>query len=72
MYTAGDHAFSVLQAIDQLGAGLGASSSKALPSSEGGGEDGNNPTKARASPSVGNAPLRLWAGERFLGEFVNV
>lgn len=55
MYTAGEHAYSMLQAIDQMGAGLGATSGKV--------EDGKDKS------SVGNAPLRLWVGERLLGEF---
>ncbi len=53
MYTAGDHARSVLQTIDQLGAGLGASLK---------GDDG------KVKTCIGNAPLRLWAGERLGGE----
>ncbi|KAH9912151.1 uncharacterized protein BXZ73DRAFT_93243 [Epithele typhae] len=49
--TFGDHARSMLETCDQLAAGLGAPSVK-----------GENNGK----PALGNAPLRLWVGERFL------
>lgn len=64
-HTAGDHAIEVLQTCEQLAAGLGAPPAKlsvGAPSSR----DQN-----QAAPVViGNAPLGLWVGERFLGSYV--
>ncbi|KAI0321192.1 hypothetical protein OF83DRAFT_1161926 [Amylostereum chailletii] len=51
MHTAGGHAHGMLETCEQLAAGLGAPASK---------EDA-----ARAAVA-GNAPLRLWVGERFV------
>ena len=69
LHTAGDHARAMLQTCEQLAAGLGATA-KAVTTSSGGEEAGK--TAAAAMPaavaSVGNAPLGLWVGERFLGE----
>ena len=61
LHTAGDHALSMLQTCEQLAAGLGAPPTKGatIP-----GESG----KAATPIVVGNAPLGLWVGERFLGE----
>ena len=58
VYTAPAHAMEVLAVCETLGAGMGA-----------------NPKRTQAGASeempkkdgVGNAPLRLWVGERFLG-----
>ena len=51
-HTAGDHALEMLQTCEQLAAGLGAPADKSKPD---------------AAVAVGNAPLGLWVGERFLG-----
>ena len=63
LHTAGDHARNMLQTCEQLAAGLGAPPVKGATT---GGENG----KAAAPVVVGNAPLGLWVGERFLGEHV--
>ena len=56
-HTASDQAQGMLGTCEQFAAGLGAGSVKR----EGGkGKEG-------AGDAVGNAPLRLWVGERFLG-----
>lgn len=52
-HTSKEHAQTMLTASEQLAAGLGASTTK-------------KPKKA-GGDSVGNAALRLWLGERFLG-----
>lgn len=52
LHTAGEQAQKMLATCEQLAAGLGAPGKKG---------------KDRVD-TVGNAPLRLWAGERFLGE----
>lgn len=54
-HTAGDHALEMLQTCEQLAAGLGAPTDKS-----------KHDSKDVAVP-VGNAPLGLWVGERFLG-----
>lgn len=54
-HTAGDHALSMLQACEQLAAGLGASVKKPV--------DGS-PANTTA---VGNARLGLWVGQKYLG-----
>lgn len=51
-HTAGDHALTMLQTCEQLAAGLGAPPTKGAT--------------GPASASVGNAPLGLWVGEKFL------
>lgn len=59
LHTAGDHARTMLQTCEQLAAGLGA------PPTKGTGATQNT----KSTPVVvGNAPLGLWVGERFLGE----
>ncbi|OCH87544.1 hypothetical protein OBBRIDRAFT_796085 [Obba rivulosa] len=58
-HTAGDHAHDMLRTCEQLVAGLGAS----LKPAAGGGPGG------QSLPVVGNAPLGLWIGERFLELF---
>ncbi|KAH9854482.1 hypothetical protein C2E23DRAFT_726704 [Lenzites betulinus] len=60
LHTAGDHARTMLQTCEQLAAGLGAPSTKGAAASQA----GRNPPVA-----VGNAPLGLWVGERFLELF---
>ncbi|KAI0352218.1 hypothetical protein OH77DRAFT_1485975 [Trametes cingulata] len=58
LHTAGDHARTMLQTCEQLAAGLGAPPTKGA--SQG----------AKGTPVVvGNAPLGLWVGERFLELF---
>ena len=57
-HTAGDHALEMLQTCEQLAAGLGAPADKSKP-------DAKDATTAAVA--VGNAPLGLWVGERFLG-----
>lgn len=61
-HTAGDHALEMLQTCEQLAAGLGAPPNKPAP---------KEPGQKHAAPVlVGNAPLGLWVGERFLGKIV--
>ncbi|KAI0756062.1 hypothetical protein C8Q80DRAFT_1090902 [Daedaleopsis nitida] len=57
LHTAGDHARTMLQTCEQLAAGLGA------PPTKGTGEHTKMPVV------LGNAPLGLWVGERFLELF---
>ncbi|KAI0640309.1 hypothetical protein C8Q77DRAFT_1085911 [Trametes polyzona] len=60
LHTAGDHARTMLQTCEQLAAGLGAPPSKGAAPSQ----------TSKATPAaVGNAPLGLWVGERFLKLF---
>jgi hypothetical protein len=60
VHTAGTHAREILKTCEQLAAGLGvAKGRKKGDSGEKKGEDG-----------IGNAPLRLWIGERLVGECV--
>ena len=64
LHTSGDHARTMLQTCEQLAAGLGAPAIKAAP------VPANGKAQAQGSPGpvvVGNAPLGLWVGERFLG-----
>ncbi|OJT13950.1 hypothetical protein TRAPUB_9489 [Trametes pubescens] len=59
LHTAGDHARTMLQTCEQLAAGLGAPPTKGAGATQG----------TKSTPVVvGNAPLGLWVGERFLGE----
>ncbi|KAI0696886.1 hypothetical protein C8T65DRAFT_615130 [Cerioporus squamosus] len=62
LHTAGDHARTMLQTCEQLAAGLGAPPMKGATAP---GENG----KAATPIVVGNAPLGLWVGERFLELF---
>lgn len=69
--TSTEHAEAMLATAEQLAAGLGAqprSSQKGSQAAEGG-----TPTsagkKVGAMDGVGNAPLRLWIGERSAGEY---
>lgn len=57
-HTAGDHALEMLQTCEQLAAGLGAPADKSKSDSK------------DAVVPVGNAPLGLWVGERFLGMLI--
>ncbi|KAF8059472.1 hypothetical protein FPV67DRAFT_1633690 [Lyophyllum atratum] len=59
LHTAREHAVTMLGTCGQLAAGLGAAK-KAEPLGNGGGGAGNG----KAEVGVGNAPLRLWVGER--------
>jgi len=63
-HTAGAHALEMLQTCEQLAAGLGASPKAPLSSS---GQE--NSDQKQATTVVGNAPLGLWIGERFLELF---
>lgn len=62
MYTAPAHAMEVLAVCETLGAGMGANpKTQAVP-------EGTLPSaETHSKDGVGNAPLRLWVGERFLG-----
>lgn len=51
-HTDGAHAMTMLTTCEQLAAGLGAAGSKSQ-------QEGN---------AIGNAHMRLWVGERFLGK----
>ena len=62
VYTAPGHAMEVLAVCETLGAGMGANPKK---TQEGPGAPPSAETPSK--DSVGNAPLRLWVGERFLG-----
>uniref|UniRef100_A0A5K1JYP9 Probable 3-oxoacyl-[acyl-carrier-protein] reductase oxidoreductase (EC) n=1 Tax=Ganoderma boninense TaxID=34458 RepID=A0A5K1JYP9_9APHY len=64
LHTAGDHARAMLQTCEQLAAGLGATAKAGASANSGPGTTTTTPTTAAAS--VGNAPLGLWVGERFL------
>ncbi|KAG6330390.1 hypothetical protein ID866_8699 [Astraeus odoratus] len=61
VHTAPEHALEVLAVCETLGAGMGASAKK--------GSDTTNTGKAENGEGVGNAPLRLWVGERFVELF---
>ena len=62
LVTSEEHARTMLETARQLAAGLGASRKP--------GKDEQQPTPAASqeSASMGNVPLGLWIGERFLGE----
>ena len=60
MHTASEHAQGMLRTCETLAAGLGAGARGKKKKKGGEGEDGEE---------VGNAWLRLWVGERFLGMF---
>jgi hypothetical protein len=61
-HTAGEEAQSMLSTCEQFAAGLGAASVKKRK-----GTNGDNEEEKEEGDKVGNAPLRLWVGERFLG-----
>ncbi|KAI0328458.1 hypothetical protein GY45DRAFT_1326330 [Cubamyces sp. BRFM 1775] len=62
LHTAGEHARTMLVTCEQLAAGLGAPSNK--------GTTGSGPPGTQStSVMVGNAPLGLWVGERFMELF---
>lgn len=62
IHTAPQHAQGVLEACEQLAAGLGAEEKVVALK-------GEKPKSQEQSVKVGNAALRLWIGERFLGTF---
>ena len=63
VYTAPAHAMEVLAVCETLGAGMGAN-----PKKQEGHEGAAPPSdEMQTKDGVGNAPLRLWVGERFLG-----
>jgi tetratricopeptide (TPR) repeat protein len=59
--TARDHAADMLDTCEQLAAGMGASDRKQK------GSEKENVRQGEETMGVGNAQLRLWVGERFLG-----
>ncbi|KAL4068831.1 hypothetical protein V8B97DRAFT_1872534 [Scleroderma yunnanense] len=64
VYTAPEHAMEVLAVCETLGAGMGAVAKKTTSNG------GNVETSGGESgDGIGNAPLRLWVGERFLELF---
>ncbi|KAI9069691.1 hypothetical protein FKP32DRAFT_1586700 [Trametes sanguinea] len=64
LHTAGDHARTMLQTCEQLAAGLGAPPAKNATTAS-----GSQDAKGTTTVPVGNAPLGLWVGERFLELF---
>ncbi|KAJ8495087.1 hypothetical protein ONZ51_g1909 [Trametes cubensis] len=62
LHTAGEHARTMLITCEQLAAGLGAPCNKGTTSS-------GPPGTQSANVMVGNAPLGLWVGERFMELF---
>ncbi|EGO18936.1 hypothetical protein SERLADRAFT_418607 [Serpula lacrymans var. lacrymans S7.9] len=60
-HTASDHAQTMLLTCEQLAAGLGAAPTKAEK-----GKSSNQKADNVLVDTIGNAPLRLWVGERFL------
>lgn len=66
VYTAPAHAMEVLAVCETLGAGMGANPKKA---EEGPGGVAPPSDVTQTKDGVGNAPLRLWVGERFLGAY---
>ncbi|KAF8079396.1 hypothetical protein FPV67DRAFT_1664028 [Lyophyllum atratum] len=60
LHTAREHAMTMLGTCGQLAAGLGAVKKAEPLGKDGGGKAGNGKTEV----GVGNAPLRLWVGER--------
>lgn len=65
VYTAPAHAMEVLAVCETLGAGMGANPKKKAEEGSGGVVPPSAETQTK--DGVGNAPLRLWVGERFLG-----
>ncbi|KAF8890107.1 hypothetical protein BD779DRAFT_1671467 [Infundibulicybe gibba] len=74
LHTSPEHASAMLQAAEQLGAGLGAakrkqmSQSQSQSQSQGQSQESEGPASGVPSEKdrVGNGPLRIWVGERFL------
>ncbi|KAF9219378.1 hypothetical protein BS17DRAFT_740799 [Gyrodon lividus] len=66
VYTAPAHAMEVLAVCETLGAGMGANAKK---SKEGEGVAVHTSEDSEGKVGIGNAPLRLWVGERFLELF---
>jgi hypothetical protein len=67
LHTAPAHAMETLAVCETLGAGMGAKQ-KDADGGKGKGKERENDTDS-GDGSIGNAPLRLWVGERFLGMF---
>ena len=61
VHTAPEHAMEVLAVCETLGAGMGATAKTTSG-------DGVEMSSGESGDGVGNAPLRLWVGERFLGK----
>ncbi|KIJ64161.1 hypothetical protein HYDPIDRAFT_132789 [Hydnomerulius pinastri MD-312] len=66
VYTAPGHAMEVLAVCETLGAGMGASVKKAKEELE---CSVTEKSSGETKDATGNAPLRLWVGERFLELF---
>lgn len=64
LHTAPSHAMETLAVCETLGAGMGAKQKEVA----GKGEDKDKVSTDGKYEPVGNAPLRLWVGERFLGK----
>jgi hypothetical protein len=64
VYTAPVHAMEVLAVCETLGAGMGATAKR---EKEGESAVGRTSEDSEGKNAIGNAPLRLWVGERFLG-----
>jgi len=64
VYTAPEHAMEVLAVCETLGAGMGATTQTT------GSGNGVEMGSGGSGNAIGNAPLRLWVGERFLGKFI--
>ncbi|KAG1829018.1 hypothetical protein DFJ58DRAFT_294315 [Suillus subalutaceus] len=67
LHTAPAHAMETLAVCETLGAGMGAKQ-KDVDGGKGKGKEKENGTDG-GDGSIGNAPLRLWVGERFLDIF---
>lgn len=67
LHTAPAHAMETLAVCETLGAGMGAKQ-KDVEGGKGKGKEKVNDTDGGDGP-IGNAPLRLWVGERFLEIF---
>ncbi|KAF4604497.1 hypothetical protein EYR40_003271 [Pleurotus pulmonarius] len=65
-HVSADHARTMLVTCDQLAAGLGATSTKSKAVAEGDGRRDQADGSKGGVSDVGNAPLRLWVGEKFV------
>lgn len=68
LHTAPAHAMETLAVCETLGAGMGAKQ-KDVDGGKGKGKERERDIDG-GDGSIGNAPLRLWVGERFLGMFL--
>jgi hypothetical protein len=67
VHTAAEHAQAMLLTCEQLAAGLGAPIERSQQQQQ---QPSQQPPPTPADLRVGNAQLRLWCGEQFLGAFV--